>query len=126
MRAIISLLSLTLLSVTTDAQSLESKPFVCIIPEIPPSFPGGLDSLRSFVSKNLVSPKNEDYEGMVVIEFVVNIDGSLNNIKVAKGLCGPCDKSALEVFSKMPKWIPGREVGKPKAMRMYYPIKFTL
>jgi len=125
MKASLSIL-LTLVSLVAVAQDLESKPFVCT-PEIQPTFPGGFDSLRSFLSKNLIYPKrNAVSEDIVVIEFVVNIDGSLSNLKVVKGSCERCNKSALDVFSKMPKWIPGREADKPKAMKMLYPIKFKL
>lgn len=80
--------------------------FSCPI-EQSPAFPGGLDSLRNFISKNLKHPR-KDIEGKVFIQFAVNKDSSLSDIEVIKGLCKSCDKNAMEVISKMPNWIPGK------------------
>lgn len=92
-----------------------------------PAFPGGLDSLKSFISKNLKYPyKRQDVEGKVFVQFVVNEDGSISDVNVIKGLCEPCDKNAIEVISKMPKWIPGKVQDKIVKTKMVIPIKFEL
>jgi protein TonB len=122
--------TLSLCSFEAFSQSKDSIQFkgsIFINPETPPSFPGGIDSLEMFTAKNLRYPyKRLDVEGRVYVQFTVNNDGSLSDAKVIKGLCEPCDKNALELFSIMPKWIPGRMYDKPVKMQMIYPVKFKL
>lgn len=104
----------------------DKKDSVIIDPiERAPTFPGGIDSLKKFISSNLKYPyKRLDIEGIVYVEFIVNEDGSVSDSKVVKGLCTPCDKNAIEVVSKMPKWIPGKMFDKIVKMKMVYPVKY--
>jgi len=97
-------------------------------PEIPATYPGGFDSLRAFVQKNLKYPrvKLEKTPGKVFVEFVVKEDGSLDMIKIVKGLGDPYDKCALDLFDKMPKWNPAKYRGKAVEIRMVYPVMFKL
>src|SRR5688572_22521306 len=77
-------------------------------PEMPPSFPGGIDSLHAFVQRNLTSPHANPGRpaGKVFVEFFIEKDGSLSAIRVAKGLGDPYDNCVLDVFHIMPKWKP--------------------
>lgn len=96
-------------------------------PEILPSFPGGYDSLKSFIIENLNYPAGrEDVEGTVYIQFTVSTDGTLSDITVIKGLCTECDKNAQDVFKKMPRWIPGKTNDTLTPIRMIFPVRFTL
>src|SRR5258705_7982000 len=89
-------LYLICLTLTTSCQSKinEGDEKEIIIDQFEPqaSFPGGYDSLRSFISRNLKHP-NEDIEGVVFVGFTVNADGSTSDFEIKKGLCEKCDQN---------------------------------
>lgn len=65
-------------------------------------------------------------KGTVVLQFVVNEDGSLTDMEVLKDLEAGCGRESLRVAKKMPNWIPGKQRGIPVKVRMRLPIKFKL
>lgn len=67
------------------------------------TFPGGVDSLRRFIKKNLVRPPANFKNGRVYVQFVVNKDGTTSDFTVVRGLTEECNDSALDVLRKMPK-----------------------
>jgi len=90
-------------------------------------FPGGNDSLLTFVSKNLKWPNTEaDVQGKVICRFVVNTDGSISEYEVIQSLHPLFDIEAIRVIKLLPKFITGKQNGKP--VRSYYviPIAFKL
>lgn len=94
-----------------------------------PEYIGGTKALYTFLRNNLVYPdeaRRTGVEGSVLIEFVVEKDGSISNVKVVTPLSPECDAEAIRVIKKLPKWKPGEKMGKP--VRVYYniPIRFTL
>lgn len=94
-----------------------------------PEYIGGMEALYTFLSNNLVYPevaRRKGIEGSVLIEFVVEKDGSISNVKALTSLSPECDAEAIRVIKKLPKWKPGEQMGKP--VRVYYniPIRFTL
>ena len=94
-----------------------------------PVFPGGQEALNNFLSKNIQYPRlaaNNGVGGRVIIQFVVERDGSIAQAKVLKGVGFGCDEEALRVINKMPKWKPGANNG--QKVRVYYtlPIYFKL
>jgi len=90
-----------------------------------PGYPGGYKALYRYIAENIQWPNtNACMEGKVFVTFVVEIDGSLSQIKVVKGLGGKYDEAALEVFEEMPKWEPGTRLGQPVSLRMIIPITF--
>lgn len=96
-----------------------------------PEFPGGMDSLYSFLARNLKWPCKNDCDcfGRVFVTFIVEEDGSLTNGEILRDLCPGCcafGEEALRVVSLMPKWKPGRVNGKPVRVRFNLPINFTL
>jgi len=98
-------------------------------PEVAPEFPGGLEALMSFLSKNIRYPaqaRDQQIQGRVYLSFVVERDGSVSNITLLRGIGFGCDEEAIRVVGLMPTWKPGRQNGIP--VRVYYnlPIKFTL
>jgi hypothetical protein len=96
----------------------------CVYQEQMPEFVGGNDSLGKFITKNFnVSVDNNYSKGKIYISFVVAEDGTLNDIKVLKGLSDKLDKEAIRVFSIMPKWKPVKRNGKPCRVVFNYPIK---
>lgn len=96
-----------------------------------PEFPGGQDALFKFISKNLTYPKaaaKNEIQGRVIVQFIVEKDGTIGNIRIYKGISPELDKEAIRVFSlpTMPKWKPGTSDGEPVRVRYSVPITFKL
>ena len=94
-----------------------------------PEFPGGMAELMKYLEKNLRYPqicKEQGVQGRVFLQFVVNTDSTISNIEVVKSVNPHLDKEALRVVSSMPKWVPGRQYGKPVRVRFILPITFRL
>ena len=94
-----------------------------------PKFPGGDQAMFDYISKNVKYPeqaKESGIQGRVFVSFVVEKDGSVSNVEVARGIGGGCDEEGIRVVKSMPKWTPGQQAG--KAVRVYYtlPIFFKL
>lgn len=97
--------------------------------ETQPSFPGGMDKLMQWLSKNLrypASAQESNIQGRVVCQFVVNKDGSIVEPKVIKSVDPALDKEAIRVVSSMPKWSPGKQRGKAVRVRFTLPVTFRL
>jgi len=97
--------------------------------EVMPEFPGGQAALMKWLHDNIIYPaiaQEQNIQGRVSLRFVVKPDGSVADVEVVKGLDPSCDKEALRVLKKMPKWIPGRQNG--NAVSVYYslPVVFKL
>jgi protein TonB len=102
---------------------------IFMIVEQQPEFPGGNDKLFKFLSNNLRYPPQAvemDIEGMVVVQFVVDKKGSINDIKIIKPLGGGCDEESIRIVKAMPKWKPGKQRGKSVNVRFNLPIRFVL
>jgi protein TonB len=94
-----------------------------------PEFPGGEQAMMDFVSKNVVYPKEAQEKGIsgrVMVSFIVEKDGSVNEVKIVRGIGGGCDEEAVRVVKAMPKWKPGKEKGKPVRVSYMMPIFFKL
>jgi protein TonB len=90
---------------------------------------GGLKAFYEYVGENLKYPAKASrmgIEGRVFVEFIVEKDGSLTDINVAKGIGGGCDEEAVRVISNAPKWNPGKQRGNAVRVRMVIPIMFKL
>lgn len=97
--------------------------------EVQASFKGGMDAWYAYLRKSLKYPKsaqNMGIEGMVIIRFVINKDGSVQDVEVVRSLGGGCDEVATEVIENSPNWNPGKTGGAPVRSRMVMPIKFKL
>lgn len=91
-----------------------------------PEFPGGADSLQAFLAREIQYPpvaKNNGITGTVLVEFVVEKDGQVTNAKVKVPLFPECDKEAVRAVMAMPKWKPGKSMGKP--VRCWYQVPVT-
>lgn len=94
-----------------------------------PEFPGGMNALIAYLGKNIKYPSSaveQNIQGTVVIQFVVNRDGTIVDCKVAKPLDNACDKEAVRVVKGMPKWKPGRQHGRTVRVRYQVPVRFRL
>lgn len=94
-----------------------------------PEFPGGWAEMVRWLTQNLRYPPQAQaggLQGRVVVSFIVNPDGKLSDIKVAKSVNPLLDREALRVVRKMPPWKPGTEDGKPCRSMVVVPVVFKL
>ncbi len=94
-----------------------------------PKFPGEADAWQKYLEKNITYPnfcKELGVTGTVLVEFVVERDGSISNVKVLNPVYPDLDAEAVKVIKNSPKWIPGKQMGKPVRVFYQIPIKFTL
>ncbi len=98
--------------------------------EIMPEFPGGEAALAKYLGNNIRYPhiaQENEIQGTVFIQFVVNRDGTISQVKTvgaAKG--GGLEEEAVRVISKMPKWKPGKQNGQYVAVYFNLPVSFRL
>lgn len=94
-----------------------------------PQFPGGPMEFIKWLTRNLKYPKiaqDRQIQGKVVVEFIVNKDGSVTDVSVVKPLHPHCDDEALRVLKMMPRWTAGIQNGKPCRTKVCIPIVFKL
>ena len=94
-----------------------------------PEFPGGMDKLMEYLSKNIKYPsiaQENNIQGRVIMEFVVNKDGSIVEPKVMRSVDTSLDNEAMRVIKSMPKWNPGKQRGKAVRVRYTVPVLFRL
>ncbi len=94
-----------------------------------PQFPGGDTALNNFLKKNIHYPENAagaGIEGTVYVSFVINGDGSIDNVSLLRDIGGGCGDEAVRVVKLMPKWKPGKQNGNAVSVKYYLPIKFQL
>ena len=96
-----------------------------------PEFPGGAQAMGDYIAKNLKYPvdaKQQGKDGFVMIQFVVEKDGSRSDVKVMRnGKLPSMDKEALRVVNSMPKFSPGRnEKNQPVRVKFVVPVRFKL
>ncbi|HLF33854.1 MAG TPA: TonB family protein [Cyclobacteriaceae bacterium] len=99
------------------------------IVEQQPTPSGGMAAFYEYVSKKIKYPsqaRRMNIEGRVFVEFVVDKDGSLTEVKSIKGIGAGCDEEAVRVIQNAPKWAPGKQRGRPVKVRMVLPIIFKL
>ena len=92
-------------------------------------FPGGTEQLIKFLSENIKYPvecEKQGIQGRVVLLIVIDKDGSVTDIKVAKSVHPLLDAEAVRVASSMPHWQPATKDGQPVRIRYSLPITFSL
>ena len=105
----------------------QSKQNVYDTVEQMPEFPGGMPAMIEFLQTNLKYPsdaKKQNVGGRVLVMFVVETDGTISNVRVAKKVFPSLDAEAVRVVKAMPKWNPGKEKGKPVRVNFSLPIVF--
>ena len=106
---------------------VETKIFEVV--EQMPTFPGGDAALMEFLRKNVVYPvvaQENGVQGRVVISFVVERDGSITDVKVARSVDPSLDREAARVVKSMPNWIPGKQNGSAVRVKYNVPVSFRL
>ncbi|MFZ4739939.1 MAG: energy transducer TonB [Bacteroidales bacterium] len=97
--------------------------------DMPPMFPNGENARVSFIQKNINYPslaKENNIEGLVFVEFIVEADSSITHIKISQGIGWGCDEEAIRLIKTMPKWIPCMKNNRPIRCQLTMPILFTL
>ena len=106
-----------------------AKEEVFMVAEQMPEFPGGMKELLKFLQDNLKYPEKamkNNVQGRVIVQFVVEKDGTLTEFKVARSVDPDLDAEALRVLQTMPKWKPGMQRGKIVRVKFTVPVSFKL
>ncbi len=125
---------------TMQPVEVTSVPKVYEVVDEMPRFAGcnqtGVDTLDctfklmlKHIQTNLKYPKEalaNKIQGPVEVDFVIDSSGHITDPVVTKGLGSGCDEEALRVINMMPAWTPGKQGGKPVAVKMTVPILFQL
>ncbi|MCH5346541.1 MAG: energy transducer TonB [Muribaculaceae bacterium] len=94
-----------------------------------PLYPGGLNGLMSFLSKNISYPVQavaENIEGRVIVNFVVNVEGNVSQVEIVKSVHPLLDKEAIRVLKMLTGFIPGKINGENVDVWFTLPINFKL
>ena len=115
--------------VTEPVKPKEEENKVFDVVEQMPYFPGGMSALMAYLQKSIKYPpiaEENGIQGRVVCTFVVERDGSVTDVRVAKSVDPSLDKEAVRVVSAMPKWIPGKQNGQSVRVKYTLPVTFRL
>lgn len=110
-----------------DKSTEEGEVFQVV--EEQPMFPGGMQEMMKFLQQNIKYPKeamDQGKEGRVIVQFVVNKDGSISNDSVVRSVDPLLDAEALRVVRSMPNWTPGKQKGELVRVRFTLPVTFRL
>lgn len=94
-----------------------------------PSFPGGISAMQNWMRENLTYPavaQENNIQGRVILSIVVEKDGSLGDVKVARSVDPSLDQAAVQLVKKMPKWNPGKQNGMPVRVKYSIPVSYKL
>jgi TonB family protein len=97
--------------------------------EILPSFKGGEVGLAQFISKIIIYPekaRDREFEGQVLVGFVVNTDGTISDVKIIKSVYIELDNEAIRVVKAMPRWTPGMIDGETVKTYFVLPVRFSI
>lgn len=111
--------------ITQAPEAQEEEPYMMV--EQMPQFPGGPAELLKYIAKNLKYPviaQENGIQGKVILRFVVNAQGHVENVKVIRSLDPYCDKEAIRVVKSLPQWIPGKQNG--RNVPVYYTCPIVL
>jgi Gram-negative bacterial TonB protein C-terminal len=109
-------------SYITSAQTFAPVDFKVV--DLKPEFPGGHDEFIRFIGKNYVFPEVDNMSGIVKINFVIEKDGNVSEIKVLSDLGSGTGEEAVRVMKKCPKWTPGIQDG--QVVRVIYTLPITI
>lgn len=123
--SVITLFIVGFASAQATATMVDDAPFNYDDVEIRPEFPGGYNELLSFIGKNFKLNDYEGYGGTLKVAFVIEIDGSITNVKVVKDIGGGTGAEAKRVISISPKWSSGEFGGKKVRVLYELPIKIA-
>ena len=113
-----------------EEETIEEEAIPFQLVEEKPSFNGGdANEFSKWVNSRLVYPeiaKENGVQGRVTLQFTVNADGSVSNVKVLRGVDSTLDKEAVRVVSSSPKWKPGKQRDRAVKVTYTFPVIFQL
>lgn len=113
--------------VKVDSEIVESPDKIYTAVEVMPDYPGGINEFRNFVARSYdTSGINRTLKGQVVIQFVVETDGSLTNFKILRDLGHGTGERAIRAIKRAKKWQPGNQNGRPVRVLYNFPMMIDI
>jgi len=113
--------------VKVDSEIVESPDKIYTAVEVMPDYPGGINEFRNFVARSYdTSGINRTLKGQVVIQFVVETDGSLTNFKILRDLGHGTGERAIRAIKRAKKWQPGNQNGRPVHVLYNFPMMIDI
>ncbi|MGI9191967.1 MAG: TonB family protein [Chitinophagaceae bacterium] len=117
----------TVMPKETTPKTVGTETFTMV--EQMPEFPGGNEAMMKFLSNELRYPneaRDKNISGKVIVKFVVDKEGKIQDATIVRGIGAGCDEEALRVVRKMPRWKPGYQNGKAVNVFFHLPVSFVL
>jgi len=118
-----------LVTVTEYIEDRKDEIDFVLIAEHMAEFPGGTKEMYRFIGEHINYPQialKTGIQGTVYISFIVETDGSLSHLDVARSIGGGCDEEALRIVNMMPKWVPAQQGNKNVRLKLTLPITFKI
>lgn len=115
--------------IDTDTDVIEKDEPIERVPQVRAEFPGGMLELKKYLAENCQYPEAarlNGWQGVVMLEFVVEKDGSIGKVTVLRSVCTSLDEEAIRVVKGMPKWKAGENNGQKCRSFFQLPINFSL
>jgi len=112
-----------------EKEEEEDEQTIFVVVETMPEFPGGQQALFKYLNESVKYPviaQENNVQGRVIVQFVVEKDGSVTDVQVVRSVDSSLDKEAKRVISSMPKWKPGKQRGKAVRVKYTVPVNFKL
>ncbi len=91
-----------------DTSKIENQIFNSA--ETEPAFPGGEEKFKDYITMHLHN--TEMAVGRIAVQFVVEVDGTVSDVHIVKGLCSKCDAEAIKIMQNSPRWTSGEKDGR--------------
>ena len=128
-KSFIALFATVAVMLTAGSLNVSAQEEPMTQPEIAPEFPGGTVALLSLIQQNIKYPeeaKEQEIQGRVIVQFTIEKDGSVTDVKVVKSVHPLVDEQVVRAVSAMPAWKPGMHEGKPVRVIYSVPFRFRL
>ncbi len=128
-KSFIALFATVAVMLTAGSLNVSAQEEPMTQPEIAPEFPGGTVALLSLIQQNIKYPeeaKEQEIQGRVIVQFTIEKDGSVTDVKVVKSVHPLVDEQVVRAVSAMPAWKPGMHEGKPVRVSYSMPFRFRL
>ncbi|HPE17647.1 MAG TPA: energy transducer TonB [Tenuifilaceae bacterium] len=117
------------ISFAEEEEEVEEEEVFVMVEQMPQFFDKNGDDFNTYLLKNRRYPEEaseKGIQGKVFVEFYVERDGSVTNVKVVRGVDPSLDKEATRLIESCPRWKPGMQRGKPVRVKMSVPITFEI
>lgn len=92
-----------------------------------PQYPGGVAGVGNFIARNTQYPQealNDSVQGIVTVSYLIQVDGSIGDVKVVKSVHPALDAEGIRVIQLMERWKPAIQKGEPVTLLMYQQFNF--